>query len=240
MRDPDRLRDIEAIRSTYRRYATEGRSRLWDAANPGYARMIRDRETALVELIRLSVPASGGRVLDLGAGDGRLADAVARSGIPIGRWVGIDLDGAAMAAASKAIRWAEFFEASADQLPFEGAAFDVVVASTLFSSLPSAELEAAVAAEVRRVLVPGGWLVWYDLRRNNPTNAAVHGLSSEAVRHLFSGWDAALRSATLLPPVARRLGVATRIVYPLLESVPFMRSHLVGRLRSPNSPPVDW
>lgn len=233
MTDRDRERDLEAIRSTYRRYETEGRSRLWDPTNPGYARMIRDREAALVELVRRSLPEQGGRVLDLGAGDGSLAKVIQRAGMPIQRWVGVDLDPAALAAASAAIPWGDFFEASADRLPFGDAAFDVVVASTLFSSLPSRGLEEGVVGEIARVLRPGGWLVWYDLRYRNPVNPSVHGLSRDDLRSLFPDWTMELDSMTLLPPLARRLGPLTGALYGPLHALPFLRSHLIGRLRPP-------
>lgn len=233
MSERDRERDLEEIRSTYRRYDAEGRSRLWDPGNPGYARMMRDREAALIDLIRRSLPPGGGRVLDLGAGDGGLAETVRDAGIDVNRWVGVDLDPVAMAAASEAIPWVEFLEASADRLPFEDAAFDVVVASTLFSSLATPALESAVAAEVRRVLAPGGWIIWYDLRYGNPSNRAVHGVDRRALRHLFPGWTTELRSMTLLPPIARRLGRVTGALYRPLELVPVLRSHLVGRARRP-------
>jgi ubiquinone/menaquinone biosynthesis C-methylase UbiE len=138
-----------------------------------------------------------------------------------------------VAAASAEIAWGVFFEASADRLPFGDAAFDVVVASTLFSSLPSSELESAVATEVGRVLAPGGWLVWYDLRYGNPSNQSVHGVDAKALRALFPRWSSELRSLTLLPPIARRLGLTTAVLYGPLEWLPVLRSHLIGRLRRP-------
>lgn len=233
MTDRDRERDLEAIRSTYRRYETEGRTRLWDPTNPGYARMFRDREATLVELVRRSLPEQGGRVLDLGAGDGSLAKVVQRAGMPIQRWVGVDLDPAAMAAASAAIPWGDFFEASADRLPFGEGTFDVVVASTLFSSLPSRGLEDGVASEIAHVLRPSGWLIWYDLRYGNPANRSVHGLGRGDLRSLFPGWIMELHSMTLLPPLARRLGPLTGVLYGPLHALPFLRSHLIGRLRPP-------
>ncbi|MCA1570295.1 MAG: hypothetical protein LC798_08260 [Chloroflexi bacterium] len=57
----------------------------------------------------------------------------------------------------------------------------------LFSSLPSRDLEVAAANEVARVLAPGGWLIWYDLRYDNPTNPAVHGIGRSGLRRLFPG-----------------------------------------------------
>ena len=233
MSESDRERDLDAIRSTYRRYDVEGRARLWDPANPGYARMMGDRDIALIGLMRRSLRAQGGRVLDLGAGDGSLAKVVHEAGIPVQEWVGVDLDPAAMAAAKAAIPWGDFIEASADRLPLGDATFDVVVASTLFSSLPSRGLEERVVGEIARVLRPGGWLVWYDLRYANPANPAVHGVSRGDLRSLFHGWTMELESSTLLPPVARRLGMLTGALYGPLHALPFMRSHLIGRLQPP-------
>lgn len=229
----DRQREIDQIRATYHRYRREGRGRIWDPRNRGYARMMRDRDRVLVDLMRRSLPKSGSRVLDLGSGDGRLAEVAREAGLSVGAWVGADLDPDAVAAASAAIPWAEFVEASGDRLPFETGSFDVVVTSTLFSSLPSAQLEQGVATEVARVLRVGGWLIWYDLRIGNPANAAVHGLGPRAVRKLFPGWELEMRAVTLLPPVARRLGSLTSALYGPLEAVPMLRSHLVGRLRRP-------
>jgi succinoglycan biosynthesis protein ExoA len=226
--------ELERIRSTYERYDTEDRARLWDPHNPGYARMAADRESSLVALLRDSLPPAGGAVLDLGCGTGDLAGSVHSAGIEAA-WTGVDLRAEMVRQAAAAYPWANFLEASADALPFADGSFEVVVASTLLSSLPTTALEHAVAAEVARVLRPGGWLVWYDLRYDNPSNPAVHGLNLARLRGLFPGWRAALKPMTLLPPLARRLGAATPILYPLLHALPALRSHLVGRLQRPSA-----
>ncbi|MBW3633528.1 MAG: class I SAM-dependent methyltransferase [Chloroflexi bacterium] len=231
----DRDRDLETIRATYARYAREGRGRIWDPRNPGFARIIRDRDGALSDLLRASLPPEGGRVLDLGAGDGRLAEVARAAGVTFENWTGVDLDPGAVVLASAAMPWATWVEASADELPFEDGSFDVVVASTLFSSLPSADLEARVAAEIGRVLCPGAWLLWYDLRYDNPANRGVHGIDRRRLRVLFPGWSAQIRTMTLLPPVARRLGRLTAVFYRPLEALPLLRSHFVGRIRRPGA-----
>jgi SAM-dependent methyltransferase len=233
MTDQHRDRELAAIRETYERYEREGRYRTWDRRNPGNARIERDRDRALVDLLRRSLATTGGRVLDLGMGDGHLAEVARSADLPIGSWTGVDLDPRAVEAAAAAAPWAHFVEASGDRLPFEAASFDAVIASTLFSSLPSRHLEGAVAAEIGRVLGAGGWLIWYDMRYGNPSNASVHGIGRGGIRDLFPGWHLELRSITLMPPIARRLGPATGPLYGLLERVPFLRSHLIGRLRRP-------
>ena len=194
--------------------------------------MSEERDSHLLRLLRASIGPSAD-ILDLGCGDGSLAETVRSANVPMGTWTGVDLDPTSVAEATETHPWATFLEGSADRLPFEDATFDLVVASTLFSSLPRGELERAVAAEVGRVLRPGGWLVWYDLRHGNPRNRAVHGLTKGELARLFPGWAAELRPLTLAPPLARRLGSATAVLYPALSAIPHLRTHVVGRLRRP-------
>jgi hypothetical protein len=47
---------------------------------------------------------------------------------------------------------------------------------------------------------------------------------------LFPDLDLKLRSVTLAPPVARRLGPLTPFGYHALVALPFLRSHLLGLL----------
>lgn len=229
----ERIRaDEEQIRETYAAYERDGRSHLWDRSNPGYARLADGRDVALMTLVAQSLSASPAHFLDVGCGDGSLVGAVAS------RWsdveaVGLDLLEDRVASARDAFPEATFVQGSADALPFDDGRFDAVSASTLFSSFPSRALEEAVAVEIARVLRPGGWIVWYDLRYDNPGNKAVHGLPKRRVRELFPGWTGRLDTLTLAPPIARRLGPFTPIAYPLLHAIPPLRSHLVGRLRKP-------
>ena len=227
------MSDQERIRDTYRAYDTTGRQHLWDLRNRGFARLARDRDAAVQELLARSLPGGPARLLDVGCGDGTLIGTVLR------RWpdveiTGVDLLPDRIDEARRSVPDATFIVASADVLPLAAATFDVVTAITLFSSIPSADMERSAAAEIGRVLRPGGWLVWYDLRYDNPSNPEVHGLSSRRLGELFPGWSQQLRSITLAPPVARRLGPLTSTAYPILHAIPSLRSHLVGRLRCPS------
>jgi SAM-dependent methyltransferase len=118
-------------------------------------------------------------------------------------------------------------------LPFPSERFGLVLAFTLFSSILDPVLSAAVAGDIARVLRPGGRVLWYDLRRPNPSNPAVRGLSVAEVQHLFPGWTCDLAPVTVLPPLARRLGPATDALYPVLAHVRPLASHLLGTLAKP-------
>lgn len=186
----------------------------------------------MVENMLAALPTSGGRVLDLGCGDGSLA-AVARDAGISAEWWGIDVRDDAIQAARGSHPWATFSLSSGDALDFDKDWFDVVVASVVFSSIPSSAMERRIATEIRRVLRPGGSLVWYDMRYPSPSNAAVHPVGLRRLRALFPGWRRHLASTTLIPPLARRLGRATPLAYPMMLGLPLLRSHIVGRLIKP-------
>lgn len=226
--DVEREAELERIRRTYARYRLDGRDGLWDKANLGYARIVRDRDWRLVELIRASLPVDGS-ILDVGCGPGDLAHLV-RTEVGEVSWTGDDLLPEAIHEARQRRPWAHWLEASVDQLPFPDATFDVVAAATLFSSLPAPTLERAAVSEVVRVLRPSGWLIWYDLRYDSPRNSSVHGVNGRRLKSLFPGWRIEVMAMTLLPSLARRLGRLTPMAYPLLHAVPALRSHLIGRL----------
>jgi SAM-dependent methyltransferase len=226
------MREQDHIREVYRSYEEGGRDRIWDMRNPGFARLRRDRDLRVGELLALSIPGRSASILDVGCGNGELLAMVAH------RWpdvalAGVDLQPERIAEARANAPDARLVVESADSLPFEDDAFDVVTAITLMSSLPNDEMERDAAREIARVTRPGGWLVWFDLRYDNPWNVAVHGIDAKRLATLFPGWRQELRSSTVLPPLARRLGPTTPILYPILEAIPPMRSHLIGRLRCP-------
>jgi hypothetical protein len=90
-----------------------------------------------------------------------------------------------------------------------------------------------VAQEVSRVLKPGGAVVWYDFIYNNPKNPQVRGLRLSAIRDLFPDFHFIMRKVTLFPPLARRLGPLTSVLYPALAAIPCLRTHYLGLLHKP-------
>jgi ubiquinone/menaquinone biosynthesis C-methylase UbiE len=229
----DRERSLDGIRATYGAYGREGRSALWNSRNIGFRRLTEQRDAVLADLIRRSPSSSGeGSLLDVGCGSGGIAALVESENLPF-KVTGIDLLPERVAAARERVPSATFLVGSADDMPFDDASFDIATATTLFSSLPSPRLEEAIAKEIDRVMRPGGCLIWYDIRYRNPWNRNVHGLSERRLRELFPGWRVEAQSLSVLPPIARRLGRATSIVYPLLHALPPLRSHLIAQLRKP-------
>jgi ubiquinone/menaquinone biosynthesis C-methylase UbiE len=102
-------------------------------------------------------------LLDIGCGDGALASDLARRGAIV---TGLDADSVMIAAARRRteIEGTQLYlvEGQAERLPFNDAAFDLVVAVTVLCFVRDAE---RAFIEMARVLKPGGRLVIGELGR---------------------------------------------------------------------------
>jgi SAM-dependent methyltransferase len=144
----------------------EGRGKDWDrkvrqadelSRSPGF-REIRDR------IVALAAPTAADRALDVGAGTGLLALALA--GRCRGVWA-IDnaaamVDHLRVVVAGQDVADVYPLVASATSLPLEDAAVDLVVSNYCFHHLKEADKRVALA-EAFRVLAPGGRLVFGDM-----------------------------------------------------------------------------
>ena len=107
-------------------------------------------------VLKSVVPSLAGiRILDVGCGSGGLARLLAEEGAEV---TGIDPNPQALTAARTLAPAARFEEAGAEALPFEDAAFDVVLVVNALHHVPLDAMDRALA-EAARVARPGGWLI---------------------------------------------------------------------------------
>jgi ubiquinone/menaquinone biosynthesis C-methylase UbiE len=230
----------QRIRSVYATYDSEPREqRKRDMANRGLRAILEERDRIRSSLLEAEgfLPLRGRRILDLGCGRGdELADLVA-AGARERDCAGVDLLPERIEQARERLPEAQLFEADARGLPFAENAFDLVLASTLFSSILLDSVAGDVATEIARVLRPDGALVWYDARYPTPWNKNVRPYSLAHIRALFPGWTLRSASLTVLPPLARRLSSATRLLYPVFAAAaPLRGRYLVVLRKSPRAP----
>lgn len=227
-RHADRIR---AVYSEYDQSAFERRKR--DAANPGNAAILRERDRGFTRALQGAFGArlASVRVVDAGCGRGELLGWLQARGVDPACLHGIDLLEDRIAAARRLHPDFDLRCGDARRLPFEDSSIDLVVCSTLFSSVLEEEVATAIAAEIRRVLAPGGCVLWYDVRMPNPGNPNTLAMTRARIRRRFPDLRDELRSATLFPPLARRLGPLAGALYRPLAAVPFFRSHYLGVLR---------
>ena len=129
------------------------------------------------ELVSLADVRAGERALDLAAGTGDIAFAVAARGA---KTIGLDITHRMLQLADlRQARWAsslarrrvEFICGDMTSLPFRSASFDLVTTGYGLRNVP--DLNAAID-EIARVLKPGGRLLSLDF--NRPENAIVRAV----------------------------------------------------------------
>ncbi|HKW58987.1 MAG TPA: class I SAM-dependent methyltransferase [Candidatus Dormibacteraeota bacterium] len=205
----------------------------WSLANRGNRTILDERRQAFMRLLAAAgwIPLGDRRVLEVGSGTGTELAWLLELGARASNLFGVDLLAGRVAAASHTYPDIQFHQGNAEHLDFPNEAFDMVMAVTIFSSILDRRMAENVAVEIVRVLKPGGGLLWYDVRYDSVSNPNVKAVSRARIAELFPGLGGALRTVTLLPPLARRLGPATPVAYPALALAPPLRSHLVGLLR---------
>jgi ubiquinone/menaquinone biosynthesis C-methylase UbiE len=240
-RGPEAEGEAARIRRVYAAYDED--PRVQGRRDPG------NRANVLIEAERaesldaalaaaLPLPLAEAEILDIGCGTGDELARLVAGGATAGRCHGIDLLPDRVAVARERIPDADVREGDARELPFGNATMDVVVLKVVLSSVLSPAVTARIAAEVDRVLRPGGVVLWYDNRLFNPFNPEVRGVSRRELARLFPGYAARLRTVTVVPPLARRLGRATDRLYGLLRRVSALRVRNAGVLVKPAAPAV--
>ena len=211
------------MRRVYQEYADRGReAHEWAPDHPGNRALVVQRTRVLGRLLGQSgrLPLGDRRVLDLGCGDGTvLAGLVHWGGAPGSSGRGRSAARCGAAARVRVRRDYASTSATPRRCPIATAASTSRLAFTVFTSILDDRVARQVAAEVGRVLRPGGALVWYDFRVDNPRNPHVRGMPRRRLAGLFPGWHARLQLVTLLPPLARRLGILTPVLYPVLATL---------------------
>ena len=229
-------REVRRLEHVYRGYrASQAIQAQWNDNNPGNAAIRRERNAAVEGLLKSHGLAAleGLRALEVGCGSGQTLASFSDLGARPEDLYGVDLLPERIEEARVRYPDCHFLCANAENLDFPDEHFDLAICSTVFSSILDEAMAANVAREIYRVLKLGGTVLWYDFRYNNPRNPNVRGMTLSRIRSLFPGLTADLRTITLLPPLARRLGPLTPLLYPLLSRIPPLRTHYVGLLTKP-------
>jgi len=206
---------------------------------PGNLFIHQEGERVWTGLLRKNgfLPLDECRVLDVGCGSGKLLVRMSLLGARSENLAGVDLLQHEVERARALAPQIDFRVGDATGLPFEDRSFDLVTTFTTFSSMRADETRQAAAAEVRRVLRPGGAVLWYDFWVN-PRNPDVQALGMKDIERLFPGAEIDAKRVTLAPPIARRVAGVSWLACSILDAVPFLRTHWLALIRPPESAPT--
>ena len=111
--------------------------------------------------------------------------------------------------------------------PIEPASQDLVLQSTVFSSLLDDTFQQRLADAMWRWVKPGGGVLWYDFTVSNPRNPDVRGVPLQRVKALFPQGRITARRVTLAPPLARVIVLLHPAFYTAANAIPLLRTHLL-------------
>ena len=172
------------------------------------------------------------RVLEIGCGSGHWLRELVQWGVRPDHLVGIDLIAERLDdARGRCAPGVRLAAASAAALPFADGTFDIVLQSTVLTSVLDATVRERIAGEMVRVLRPDGLVLWYDFLVDNPRNRDVRGVDRRELSRLYPGWQLDVRRVTLAPPVARFLAPRMWTLAAILSALPFLCTHYAGTLR---------
>ena len=218
-------------------YARRKSGNLYSRFNPAYLFMVQEREQRFLALLARHgcVALDSKRILEVGCGSGDLLRDFIKWGARPENIVGIELLPERMAEAvelcPKAI---SIHQGNAARLPFADESFDIVVQSTVFTSVLDPGMKEELASEMCRVLKPEGLILWYDYHMNNPRNPDVKGVKRREIYALFPNCDVYLQRITLAPPLARRIAPQSWLLCYVLSKFPWLCSHYIGVIRKAN------
>ena len=241
--------ESDRIAAAYRERDASGPT-IYTHANPAYQFHLQHLEWALMRALRRQgFGLAGARVLEVGAGTGTFLDRLVEFGAAEG--VGVDLVEHRVELGRRLHPRLDLRVGDGAGLPFEDGAFDLVTQFTCLSSVLDAGVRSAIAAEMWRVLRPGGLIVSYDLR---PTPAAVR-LAGRAYRRLTGSESGDAATPTTPLPAAELarlfptapadvravslnfdlafLAGRSRALAEALAQLPFLRTHLLALVRKP-------
>jgi SAM-dependent methyltransferase len=172
-------KQVEAARSHTASYATDPRFRNYWL---GFTRPSRNYRGQIVrafgELVgSVTDTLQGWRVLDVGCGNGQWLRAMLEYDANPEDLVGVDISDARFETARRRNPLITLMQTDGSSLPFADDCFDLACLFVCFSNVPTVALRQRVAAEMCRVVRPGKFVFWWDLKRTTAPadfNARLH------------------------------------------------------------------
>jgi SAM-dependent methyltransferase len=220
--------ETEAVVQRYARRVVDDR---YSLLRPEVWQMVQERQRAMLQLLAAQGlnDVAALRAVEVGCGAGGNLLELLRAGFAPEHLTGIELLDERFAAARRVLPPAvTLLQGDASVAPVAPGSVDIVLQSTVFTSLLDRAFQQQLADAMWSWLRPGGGVLWYDFTVNNPRNPDVRGVPLSRVRELLPHGRITARRLTLAPPLAR---VACRIhpaLYGALNLLPLLRTHVLA------------
>lgn len=228
--DPQAMRKLR-IREAYARRHNDDRNSWF---NSGNVFIVQERERRVLGLLKRCghVSLQEKKIAEIGCGTGYWLREFIKWGARPENVFGIDLLPNRVAEARRLLPEAVSIVCeNAAALELDDATFDLVLQSTVFTSILNHKMRQQVASEMMRIMKSDGIIIWYDYHVSNPHNPDTQGVKRREIYRLFAGYSIKLERITLAPPIARRLAPHFWLACYLLERIPWLCTHYLAAIR---------
>lgn len=220
--------ELDAVRQRYaKRPNVDWR---YNALNPAVWQSMHERQREMLRLFRRLGwrDLSPLTLLEVGSGSGSNLLELLRFGFDPLNLQGVELLEERHAQARAMLPSAlQLVCGDACELDVPPASQNIVLQSTVFSSLLDDRFQQRLADAMWRWVKPGGGVLWYDFTYNSPANPDVRGVTMARIRSLFPEGRMTVRRVTLAPPISRRVCRLHPAAYHLFNLMPFLRTHVL-------------
>lgn len=192
---------------------------------------VQERQRAMISLLleQGQTDLTALRVVEVGCGTGGNLLELLRLGLQPENLSGIELLPQRLQQARRVLPSAvRLLEGDASLQPIPAGSADIVLQSTVFSSLLDPRFQQQLAQAMWSWVKPGGGVLWYDFTLDNPRNPDVRGVPLPRVRQLFPKGQVSHRWVTLAPPLARVVCRMHPALYSVFNAVPLLRTHVLA------------
>jgi SAM-dependent methyltransferase len=223
--------ETDEVRRRYARRQSQVDRRMYHPMNPAVWQAVQERERAMFRLFSELGwdDLSSMNLVEVGCGGGTNLLELLQLGFLPENLTGIELLEDRLAHARHVLPQAiRLIAGDACAAPVEAGRHDIVLQSTVFSSLLDESFQQRLADRMWRWLRPGGGVLWYDFTYDNPSNADVVGIPVRRIRALFPTARLRVQRVTLAPPINRLVTRIHPALYSAFNLLPVLRTHVLA------------
>ena len=216
------------------RYAKRNNNHLYSWFNEGHLFFVQQRERAVLSTLKREGLSSLGnsRIFEVGCGGGGwIRDFIRWGALPKNLTAVECLDERVCEANVLCPEGVNIQKGNGAKLSQPSNHYDIVLQSTVFTSVLDLEVKKAIASELMRIVKNDGIILWYDFHVNNPSNPDVKGVGKKEIHHLFPGCSVRLQRITLAPPLYRLIAPFSWGVAGFLERLKVFNTHYLGIIK---------